>query len=107
MTPTIPVLNGAALLHTIQSYVAALQQILRTRQTHSQAPAFLFPHVTTSAPERPLSENTANILNDLFPSVRALEEATRTNEGRTNLRNWLDARTAEEIIDFWEDEWIV
>ena len=101
----IPVSDAASIVPALNGYIAALQQT--TARTRKHNPAFLVPHATTSAPNQTLSENTANILSDLFPSVRALEEATRTRTGQTDLRNWVDAFTADDIIDFWEDEWIV
>ncbi len=107
LIPTIPILDADTLLPTLQSYMAALQQTPAPRQRHKGSPPFLFPHATTSAPDRILSKDIGNILSDLFPSVRALEKATRSSEGKAKLRDWVDAGTADEIIDFWEDEWIV
>ena len=56
---------------------------------------------------QPLSEHTANIITDLFPSIRALEEGTRTYAGREKLYTYFDKGIAGNIIDFWEDEWLL
>lgn len=66
----------------------------------------LVAHATTTAPMQPLSGHDANILTSHFPSLRLLEEATRTSSGRNSLAELLGSAVASNMVDFWEDEWI-
>ena len=67
----------------------------------------LISQATASAPEKPLSEHDTNVISDVFSSLKELEEATRTRRGQAKLYDFLDRITAEDIVDFWSDEWIV
>ena len=64
-------------------------------------------HATASAPAVPLSGENAQRLASAFPSVRALEEGVRSEVGRQRLLESFDDRAAQDIVDFWADEWIV
>jgi hypothetical protein len=82
-------------------------------EPHLEAPAKvllprqLMAHATAAAPNRLLSEHQVNRLNQLFPSIRALERGTSTADGQAQIRTYLDAMTARDVVDFWEDEWVV
>lgn len=67
----------------------------------------LIAQATASAPAKPLSEHDTNVISDIFPSMKEFEEATKTQRGQAKLSNFLDKATAEDIVDFWSDEWIV
>lgn len=67
----------------------------------------LIAQAAASAPAKALSEHDANVVSDIFSSLQELEEATRTQEGQAKLCEFLDKTTAEDVIDFWADEWIV
>jgi hypothetical protein len=66
----------------------------------------LVAHATTTAPMQPLSRPDANILTSHFPSLRLLEEATRTSSGTKSLTELLGPATTKNLVDFWEDEWV-
>lgn len=67
----------------------------------------LIAQATASGPGKPLSEHDVNVVSDIFPSLKDFEKATRTQQGKAKLYDFLDRATAEDIIDFWADEWIV
>ena len=96
-----------SLLPTLEKYVHELK---KTRDLHPQTmpqPTILVAQATSTAPGQPLSKHDANVLTDLFPSIRLLEEATRSTAGRETITEWFDPSTGRNMIDFWEDEWIV
>jgi len=104
--PVLPISDFSSLFTTIQEYLNGLQ-------TAPQVPHWppivtnLIAQATASAPAKPLSEHNANVVSDIFSTFQEFEEATRTKQGQAKLRDYLDSTTAEEIVDFWADEWIV
>ncbi|KAH0536307.1 hypothetical protein FGG08_006800, partial [Glutinoglossum americanum] len=58
----------------------------------------LLPLLTTTPP---LSEHAANVLSDLFPSVRHLAVAVGAREGREVVRAWLGGEGGEGVVEFW------
>ncbi len=104
--PVLPVPDISSLFTMLKDYLNGFQPAIR--------PMYRAPVVTTliaqavaSAPAKPLSEHDANVVSDIFSSLREFEEATRTRQGQAKLREFLDKTTAEDVIDFWADEWIV
>ena len=73
----------------------------------TSVPLQLTAHATTSAPIQPMSKEQAHLISRLFPSIKELEKGTRTSQGQAKLSSYLDPATAKDIIDFWEDEWVV
>ena len=53
----------------------------------------------------PLQQNLSlyekNILSDLFPSLKALGLAARTNQGQALLQDYLGEERARELVQFW------
>jgi len=94
------------ILPHLETYVEVLCHPVPPPQNPMCMPTQLLAHTTAAAPGQPLSEHDANVLSDLFPSMRALEEATRTTQGKAVIREYFDSKTAANIIDFWENEWI-
>lgn len=104
--PVLPIPDVSSLLTTLSDYLKGAQPCPK----QVQAPRLLtnlIGQATASAPAKPLSEHDANVVSDIFPSLQKFEEATRTQQGQAKLFNFLDRTTAENIIDFWADEWIV
>lgn len=102
----LPVPNISALLPTLDSFLKGVQP----PQNPPPKPPMsteLLTQATATVPAKPLSEHHANVLSDIFSSLRDFEEATRTRQGQSKLYNFLDRTTAEDIVDFWTDEWIV
>jgi hypothetical protein len=96
----------SSLFPTLQGYLNGLQTAPRVPH-RPPIVTNLIAQATASAPAKPLSEHNANVVSDIFSSFQEFEEATRTIQGQAKLRDYLDSRTAEEIVDFWADEWIV
>jgi hypothetical protein len=104
--PALPISDISSLFTTIKEYLNGL----RIAPEISHRPPIvtnLIAQATASAPAKPLSEHNANVVSDIFSSFQEFEEATRTKQGQAKLRDYLDSTTAEEIVDFWADEWIV
>lgn len=88
-------------------YLEGLSKTVPPPKLHSVLLTTLIAQATATAPAQSLSEHTSNILSDICPSIKALEEKTRTEHGRARLHEYLDEHAVQDIIDFWEDEWIV
>ncbi|KAL6715830.1 hypothetical protein ACLMJK_006791 [Lecanora helva] len=71
------------------------------------SPLVLLPHLTSTAPGRPLPEHTMNVLSDLCHSIRDVLELVGTEEGKVTLEEWVGAEEARGLVEFWEGEWIV
>ncbi|KAF6233402.1 hypothetical protein HO173_008334 [Letharia columbiana] len=67
----------------------------------------LLPHVTATAPARPLSTHTTNVLSDLCRSVREVAVLAGTEGGRGVLGEWLGEEGGKGVAEFWEGEWMV
>ncbi|OAL35238.1 hypothetical protein AYO20_05492 [Fonsecaea nubica] len=92
---------------TIERYIQELNKKYEIKIPPMPMPTTLVAHASTSAPAQPLSAHDANVLTDLCPSIRGLEEATRTNNGRERLAEYLGPVVTKTLVDFWEDEWII
>ncbi|KAF7128685.1 hypothetical protein CNMCM5793_003536 [Aspergillus hiratsukae] len=57
------------------------------------------------APSSPsLPEQDANVLSDLFPSLKSLSQAVRTQEGRFELDDYLGTQVGTDIARFWKED---
>ena len=99
--------NPDVLLPYLEKYLEKSQRRLVIPRRPFILPTTLIAQATASAPLQNLSEHTANVLSDLFPSLKKLEEGTRTQAGREMIYEYLDKTSADNVIDFWEDEWVV
>jgi hypothetical protein len=52
----------------------------------------------------PLPEQDANVLSDLFPSLKSLSQAIRTQEGRSVLDEYLGSQLGTDIAQFWKED---
>ncbi|XHG03377.1 hypothetical protein AWENTII_006686 [Aspergillus wentii] len=64
----------------------------------------LLSQTTKFGGSRGLSEHDTNVLSDLFPSLGAMSQAVRTQEGRAVLQDYFGDRIMGEIVGFWEDD---
>ena len=67
------------------------------------ARAIIFPHVTSLAPSRPLSEHDTNVLSDICRSVSDVAALSETDQGQDALRHWL-GEAGTGVAGFWEEE---
>ncbi len=104
--PIVLALSVESILPVLERYMREfdVQQEKQLQKTSDLTT--LVAHATTTAPMPPLSGHDANILTSHFPSLRLLEEATRTSSGRNSLAELLGSAVASNMVDFWEDEWI-
>ena len=105
--PTLMAHSTDQVLPLLEKHIEQVKQPPQSASRPSILPTALVAHATSTAPAKPLSEHNANILTDLFLSIKQLEEGTRTVQGQENIRSYFDAKTAKEVIEFWEDEWLV
>lgn len=70
------------------------------------AAARVMSYCTKLAPHRLLNGQEIRVVQQICGSIEGLEKATRMAEGREQLHQRLEPRTAKALIEFWEDEWI-
>lgn len=100
-----PSVEGVAT--TLSRYMQELGKNQEINVSPYPLPTNLVAGITTSAPLQSLSQRDANILTNLCHSIRDLEEVTRTSQGREALARHLGPDVANNIIEFWEEEWMV
>lgn len=105
--PLLTVLDPAGLLTTLKGFIAETAGSKQDAGPPLVMPISLIPQMTTTAPREPLSERDTNVLSDLVSSMPELARATASPEGRSVLTEYLGCETAQAVIDFWEDEWVV
>ncbi|KAH0832792.1 hypothetical protein FOPE_01445 [Fonsecaea pedrosoi] len=106
----VPILTASSIesiVPTVERYIQELNKKYEIKIPPMPMPTTLVAHASTSAPAQPLSAHDANVLTDLCSSIRGLEEATRTNNGRERLAEYLGPVVTKTLVDFWEDEWII
>jgi len=105
--PILPLFELDMLQKTLCAFQ---QQLVNTRQATPSAPqinplAGLLPYCSTNLP---MPEHARNILSDVCQSIPLLAQAATTNDGQQLLRQWLPSTgEAEDIIGFWEQEFVV
>lgn len=99
--------SAELILPYLEKYLEISQRRLVIPRRPLVLPTTLIAQATASGPLRPLSEHAANVIRDLFPSLEKLEEGTRSQAGREKIYEYLDKTSADNVIDFWEDEWVV
>ncbi|OAP63735.1 hypothetical protein AYL99_02962 [Fonsecaea erecta] len=105
--PILIVLSVESIISTMEHYIQELHKKYEVKTPPMVLPTALVAHATTSAPSQPLSQHDASVLTDLYSSIRELEEATRTSRGREQLTEYLGPVVTKNLVDFWEDEWII
>jgi hypothetical protein len=87
------------------------QQLVYTRGATESAPkqlnsvTALLPYCSTNPP---IPEHLRNILSDVCHGIPGLAQAATTKEGQQGLRQWLpETGEADEIMGFWEQEFVV
>jgi hypothetical protein len=103
--PALPISDISSLFTTIHEYLNGLQMAPKALHPPPVSVTNLIAQTTASVPAKALSEHNANVVSDIFSSLQEFEEATRTTQGRAKLCDYLGSTTAEEVVDFWADEW--
>lgn len=102
--PLLPIPTPQHLLPILQTYTSPTPL---GPPTPPVPPLALLPHVTSTAPARPLSTHTTNVLSDLCHSLREVARLAETEVGRGVLGEWLGEEEGKWVAEFWEGEWIV
>lgn len=95
------------LLSTVERYLGEAAIVIESRLQPLPVPASFISYATASAPFQPLSQHHTILLISLTSSARMLEGATRSPSAETTLRRHFGAETAKNLVEFWEDEWVV
>ena len=64
----------------------------------------LLSYTTAPAPVLALSEHDTNILSDLFPSMRALNQAVCSQEGQVVIADYLGEEVTRGLVAFWQQD---
>ncbi|RDW81638.1 uncharacterized protein DSM5745_05195 [Aspergillus mulundensis] len=102
LLPVISIPDAPSFLPAIQDFMANLEDIPVPNPSLTDSVALL-SHATSDYPGT-LSEETRNILSDLFPSFRKMSQATRSQEGQKIIEHYFDSTAAENIINFWKED---
>ncbi|RMD40317.1 hypothetical protein DV735_g4809, partial [Chaetothyriales sp. CBS 134920] len=106
--PVVAAYSADEVVPLLESIVDQIQQpLLSLAKSPATCTAALVSYATSTAPVKLLSQHDSRVLTDLFPTIAQLAEATRTVQGQAAIRNSLPAHTADQVIEFWEDEWLV
>lgn len=104
--PLLPIPSPQHLLPILQTYTTAPTPSPRAPATPHVPTLALLPHVTSTAPLRPLGTHTTNVLSDLCHSLKEVARLCETDGGRGVLGEWL-GEEGKGIGEFWEGEWFV
>ena len=96
---------------SLQALLFAFQRQLVQARKEASKPranpiATLLPFCSTNPP---IPEHARNIVSDVYPSIPYLAQAATTQGGQKDIRRWLSGTVpgvAEDIIGFWEQEFI-
>lgn len=92
---------------TLEAFVIKLRSCSTVTTSHPTRSFELISHATAAAPNRLLSKQNSAMLSELFGSIKELEKGTRSEDGQQKILNHLEPGSARDVIDFWEDEWLV
>ena len=102
--PLLLALSVESVLPSLTLYLRELEKRHHIKSIPAPIPTALVARATTST--QSLTQHDANVLTDICHSIRGLEEATRTSEGKTKLVDYMGPTIAQTLVDFWGDEWI-
>lgn len=103
--PILPLSTVSSLIQTISAFHRQLFQSHTYLSTINPATALL-PYCTNNPP---IPEHARNVLSDICHGIPDLAQAATTTEGRRGLKSWLtepSPAVAEDIIGFWEQEYV-
>ena len=107
MAPFIFVQSPDQVVRHIDAYLEGLQTSIK----HNVRPVIntlsVISSATASVPYQYLTSQQARSVSRLCPSIRALEETVRMEDGQMRLRQILDEQTVQNMVQFWQDEYIV
>lgn len=106
--PIIPLFSVSSLQETLFKFQRQLIATRRDMQTPKANPAFtLLPHCSLNPP---IPEHPRNLLSDAFHSIAELSQTATTREGQAHIRQLVsepNSTVADDILGFWEQEFLV
>ena len=106
--PIIPLFSLRSLQDTLFKFQRQLIAIKKEIQIPQAKPAItLLPYCSLNPP---IPEHPKNLLSDVCHTVGELAQATTTRDGQAYIRNLVsetNSAVAEDIIGFWEQEFLV
>lgn len=76
-------------------------------QVHDASAKVVLAQATAAVPHRTLSPKDIETVLRLFGSISGLERATRDDADKRKLIEQFGQRKAQEMIEFWQEEWMI
>ena len=86
----------------IQEYIGSLANLPPFSRPLTDTVSLLHHMRAPSSPSLP--EEDANVLSDLWPSLKSLSQAIRTQQGRLMLEEYLGSQLGTDIAQFWKED---
>ena len=102
--PILLIASAAQLLPLLNAYVAPAVPAHHVPAAPSSRS--LLRQITATAPTRPLSEHSTNVLSDICHSIGEVATMTASDQGMKVLEDFLGEEDAKNIESFWAEEWI-
>lgn len=99
--PVISVPEASSFLPSIHEYMANLEAIPMAIPSLADSIRLL---ANSTRGKRALSQQTTNMLSDLFPSFRNLSGDSRTREGQKLLEDYFGESMKQEMVEFWKED---
>lgn len=102
--PILPIASPAQLLPLLRNFVAS--SVPTNREPIAPSSRSLLRQISATAPNRPLSEHSINVLSDICHSIGEVATTAASGQGMQVLENFLGEEDAKNVESFWAEEWI-
>ncbi|PKX91078.1 uncharacterized protein P174DRAFT_284153 [Aspergillus novofumigatus IBT 16806] len=102
--PTIPIPDSSCFVASIQGYIGSLANLPPFSRPLTDTVSLLHHMRAPFSPSLP--EEDANVLSDLFPSLKSLSQDIRTRQGRFALDEYLGVQLGTDIAQFWTEDYV-
>ncbi|KAI4245922.1 MAG: hypothetical protein LQ352_006480 [Teloschistes flavicans] len=100
----LPVVSSSQLFPLLNTYIGSSTPMHQAVAIPSSRT--LLQQVTATAPMRPLTEHSTNVLSDICHSIGEVANMSSNGRGRQILEDFLGDEDAKNIESFWAEEWI-
>jgi hypothetical protein len=100
--PTIPIPDSSCFTTCVQEYIGRFANLPPFSRPLTDTVSLL--HRMRAPSSLSLPEQDANVLSVLFPSLKSLSQAVRTQKGRFALDEHLGSQLAMDIAQFWKED---